>query len=185
MGNARHKKKEWRPTKLERRVQNLAHRRAARQLIRVTANRFQKAQQEYLKWEAFSLWVRTIVDVESRPPGWMLEVLQKWCPGFLQDQKRPRKTHRGQNSFIPLDLLVWIHNHIFRDAKREGWLDALVFCAVRTPRSRRTWAYWEHCEREWKKKRPRSYPSFKEWSLAAEKRKVPGYAPAERALGRC
>jgi hypothetical protein len=45
---------------------------------------------------------------------------------------------------------------------------------VRTPRSRRTWAYWEHCEREWKENQPRSYPSFAQWSHAAQKWKMPG-----------
>jgi hypothetical protein len=173
VGHARHKKKEWRSTKLERRVQDMAHQRAARQLLRVSSNRFHEAQREYLKWEAFSLWVRTIVHVEGRPPAWMLEVLQKRCPGFLQGDRQPRNTHRRRTSFLPLHLLEWVHNHIFRDAKREGWLDALVFYTVRTPRSQQVWAYWEHCEREWKRKRPRSYPSFKKWSLAAEKRKVP------------
>jgi hypothetical protein len=174
VGHARHKKKEWRPTKLERRVQDMARQRAARQLLRVDEHRFQKAQREYLAWEAFSLWVRAVVDVEGRTPAWMLDLLQKRCPGFLQDEKRTRKMSRTQTNFPPLDLLQWIHNRIFSDAKREGWLDALVFYAVRDPRSQRVWAYWEHCEREWKKKRPRSYPSSEEWSRAAEKWKVPG-----------
>ncbi len=169
MGHAQHKKRQWRPTKLERRVQDMARRRAACQLSRVSANRFRKAQREYLEWEAFSLWVRAIADVEGRTPAWMLEVLQKRCPRFLQGNRQPRNTHRRRTDFLPLHLLEWVHNHVFSDAKREGWLDALIFYTVRAPRSQRVWAYWEHCEREWKKKRPRSYPSFKEWSQAAEK----------------
>jgi hypothetical protein len=44
---------------------------------------------------------------------------------------------------------------------------------VRDPRSQRTWAYWEQCEGEWKRKRPRTYPPFEEWSRAAEKWKSP------------
>ncbi len=174
MGHAQHKKKQWRPTKLERKVQDVARRRAARQLSRVSRNRFQRAQREYLAWEAFSLWVRTIVHVEGHPPAWILKVLQERCPDFLRYVKQSRKTHRRQPNSLPVHLLHWIHNHIFGDAKRGGWLDALIFCTVRNPRSQRTWAYWEHCEREWKKKRPGSYPSFKEWSRAAEKWKVPG-----------
>lgn len=174
MGHAHQKKTESRPTKLERRVQDLARQRAARQLLRVSSNRFQKAQREYLAWEAFSLWVRAILNVEERPPAWMLEILRKGCPGFLQPEERYRRPRRWQSGPLPLRLLEWIHNHIFSDAKREGWLDALIFHTVRNPRSQRTWAYWEQCEGEWRRKRPRAYPSFEEWSRAVEKWKMPG-----------
>jgi hypothetical protein len=174
VGHAHRKKREWRPTKLERRVQDIACRRAARQLLRVSRKRFQKAQQEYLEWEAFSLWVRAIIDVEGRAPVWMLEVFQKHCPGFFQNEERYRKTHRQRPGALPLRLLEWIHNHVFSIAKREGWLDALIFYTVRNARSQRTWAYWEQCEGEWRRKRPRAYPSFEEWSRAVEKWKMPG-----------
>jgi hypothetical protein len=168
------KNKEWRPTKLERRVQDIARQRAARQLLRVSAKRFQKAQQEYLEWEAFSLWVRAIIEAEGRPPLWMLGILEKRCPGFLEPEEGHRKTRRRESGPLALRLLEWIHNRIFSHAKREGWLDALMFHTVREPRSRRTWAYWCRCESEWKRKRPRAYPSFEQWLSAAEKLRTPG-----------
>lgn len=168
-----HTKKEWRPTKLERLTQERARRRAKRQLLRVNSTRFAKARQEYLEWESFSLWVRAIVDVEGILPAQTLETLQKRCPGFLQSERQSQRARTRQDNLLPLRLLGWIHNHIFSDAKREGWLDALVFYAVRDPRSQLAWAYWEQCEGEWKRKRPRCYPSFEEWSRAVEKWKMP------------
>jgi hypothetical protein len=138
-------------------------------LLRVGSDRFKKAQQEYLDWEAFSLWVRAIFDTEGTLPAWLLHAVHKRCPGFLSPEKQSHGARIRKSHFLPLHLLEWIHNHIFSDAKREGWLDALMFYAVRDLRSQQTWARWEHCEREWKRKRPRSYPTFKEWSRAAEK----------------
>lgn len=165
-----------RTTQLERKVQDMARQRAARQLLRVGARRFRKAQQEYLEWEAFSLWVRAIIEAEGHPPAWMLEVLEKRCPGFLQSEKGDRKARPTGAGPLSLRLLEWIHNHIFSDAKREGWLDALIFHTVREPRSKRTWAYWQQCESEWKRKRPCAYPSFEQWLGAAEKLRTPGTA---------
>ncbi len=153
---------EWRPTKLERRAQASARLRARRQLSRVSSSQFDKARREYIEWEAFSLWVRAITDSEKRLPAAVVRTIQRRCPGLLPQGRAPA-------DLLSLDVLKWVHNHTFGVAKREGWLDALMFYSVRDPRSQRTWAYWEHCAREWKKKRPRSYPNFRQWVQAAEK----------------
>lgn len=184
MRHVQDKKKEWRPTKLARRVQDMARQQATRQLLRVSAKRFEKTQQEYLEWEAFSLWVRAIIEAEGHPPAWMFEILEKRCPGFLQPDEGHRKTRRKESATLALRLLEWIHNHIFSDAKREGWLDALTFHTVRDPRSQRMWAYWEQCEGEWKKRRPRAFPSFEQWLRAAEKWKTPSIR-SEGSLSLC
>ncbi len=153
---------EWRPTMLERNAQVSARLRAKRQLLRVSSPQFEKARRAYIQWEAFSLWVRAITDTEKTLPTGVVRTIQQRCPGLLPQ--------RGEHTkLLPLQLLQWVHHHIFKVPRGEGWLDALMFYSVRDPRSQRTWAYWEHCEREWKKKRPRSYPSVKEWSQAAEK----------------
>lgn len=174
VGNAKRNRREWRPTPTEQRIQGIARQRAKRQLLRVSSNCFKRAVREYLKWEAFSLWIRVIADAERRPPGWMLESLRKRCPGILLNEQAHRKPRQGHSDPLPLRLLGWVHNNIFADAKREGWLDALIFYAVRDPRSQRMWAYWENCEAEWKKQRPRSYPPFERCLHAAEKWRRPG-----------
>jgi hypothetical protein len=168
VGRIRNKPKQWRPGKAERRVQELARRRATRQLLRVPWDRFSKAQQEYLDWEDFSLWVRAIVESEGRVPDSISRILQERCPGFLEYERKCRETRPKQASPLPLLLLEWIHDRVFAHAKQERWLDALLFFSVRDPYSQCTWAYWEHCEDKWKRKRPTGYPSFEEWRLAAE-----------------
>lgn len=157
---------EWRPAALERRAQASARARAKRQLSRVSSPRFENAQREYIKWEAFSLWVRAIADAEKGLPAGVVRALRQRCPSLLlQGRTRPKILPK----ILPLHVLEWIHNHVFSVAKRQGWLDALVFYAVRDPRSQRTWAYWGHCEHDWKRKRPCSYPTFKQWVRAIEK----------------
>lgn len=157
---------EWQPTTLEQHAQVSARLRAKRQLLRVSPPRFEKARRAYIQWEAFSLWVRAIADVEKRLPAALVRTIQQRCPGLLPQGRVPAR-------LLPLDVLKWVHNHAFGAAKREGWLDALMFYSVRDSRSQRTWAYWEHCEREWKKKRLRSYPSFERWLHAANKWRQP------------
>ncbi len=172
-------KEAWKPTRLERQTQERARRRAKRQLLRVGSSRLRKALQEYIEWESFSLWVRAIFGVEGTLPARLLRTVQKRCPGFPLPENQSRGPRDKEPGFLPLHLLEWIHHHIFSDAKREGWLDALIFHAVRDARSQRTWAYWEHCEREWKKNRPRSYPSFEGWLHAAKKWRRPKRATTE------
>lgn len=126
--------------------------------MRVTWERFQKAHEEYLRWEALALWVRTIVGAEGSAPSLIVTTLKKRCPGFTENEallNEPR--------LLGFRFHGWIHNHIFGFAKREGWLDALMFYGVRDLRSQSTWAYCEHCEQEWERRRPASYPSFEKW----------------------
>jgi hypothetical protein len=169
-------KEAWKPTRLERWTQERARRRAKRQLLRISEDRFEKTLQEYLEWESFSLWVRAIFDAEGALPASLLQTVLERCPGFVPPEKPSQGARTKKLNLLPLQLLEWIHNHIFSDSKRQGWLDALMFYSVRDPRSRRTWAYWEHCEREWK--RPRSYPSFERWLHAAKKWRQPARAAA-------
>jgi hypothetical protein len=145
----------------------------------MTWDRFQKAQLEYLDWEAFSLWARAILETEGQAPAWLSTILRKRCSEFLEYRKQFSETRPSQASRLPLHLIEWIHSHIFADARREGWLDAIIFYAVRNPHSQRAWAYWEHCERQWKHRRPTSYPSFEQWRRAASKWRISSQTDAE------
>jgi len=184
IGRTRNIAKQWRPGKTERKVQELAHRRATRQLPRVSPERFSLAQQDYLDWESFSLWVQAIVESERCVPPNIRPILEARCPGFLEYEKKCRETHSMQYSPLPLLLLEWIHDRVFAQAKEEGWLDALIFFSVRHSYSQRTWVYWEHCEDEWKRNRPPRYPTFDEWRLAAESWKGSGPDGPEMKLVR-
>ena len=151
-------KKKSQPTKLERRVQGIARRRATNQLMRIPWARFHKAYEEYLRWEALALWVRAIVEAEGSAPSWLSANLKKRCPGFIE-----HRTLLNEPRLLGFRFQEWIHNQIFAHPRQEGWLDALIFYGVRDLRSQSTWAYWEYCEEEWHRRRPSSYPKFENW----------------------
>jgi hypothetical protein len=136
----------------------MASRRARRQLMRVPWGRFHIAYEEYIRWQGFVLWVRAVVETKGHVPSWLEEVLRKRCPGFLEQRDRSNEKHA-----VDLHLRSWIDNRIFLSAKDEGWLDALAFYGFRDARSQGNCTYWEHCENEWKKRRPTSFPTFAEW----------------------
>jgi hypothetical protein len=154
-------------TKVEEKIRRLANRRARRQLTRVPRGRFQKVRDDYIRWQAFVLWVRAVIDSQGRVSPWLEGVLRKRCPGFLAQGASSKKDRQ-------LDLLLreWIEDQIFWFAKEEGWLDALAFCGFQDPRLGRICAYWEHCESEWEKERPKSIPTFARWWHSALKWKL-------------
>jgi hypothetical protein len=167
-------------TKLEKRVGHIASRRARRQLMQVPWDRFHKAYEEYIRWQAFVLWARAVVELEGSPPSWLEAILRKRCPGFTEDAARSNKPE-----LLGLQLLPWIHNRIFGFAKQEGWLDALAFYGFRNTRSQAYWVYWEHCETEWRKRRPASVPTFVQWRRSGLSRKLQGgvsYAVVAKAV---
>ena len=168
--SANHQMKTAKFTELERSVGHIASRRARRQLMQVPWDRFHKAYQEYIRWQAFVLWARAVVGLEGNPPSWLEAVLRKRCPGFAEEAARSSKPE-----LLGLQLLPWVHNQVFGFAKQEGWLDALVFYGFRDTRSQGCWVYWEHCETEWRKRRPASVPTFVQWRHSALSWKLQGH----------
>ena len=154
-------------TKLERRVGQIASRRARRQLMQVPWDRFHKAYEKYIRWQAFALWVRAVVESEGCAPSWLKGILRKRCPGFAEEAARSNKPE-----LLGLQMLSWVHNQVFGFAKEEGWLDALVFYGFRDARSQGNWEYWEHSE--WKRRQPTSVPTFVQWRRSALNWKLRG-----------
>ena len=160
--SANHQMKTAKFTKLERRVGHIASQRARRQLMQVPWDRFHKAYKEYVRWQAFVLWARAVAELDGCAPSWLEAILRKRCPGFTEEAARSNKTE-----LLGLQLLPWVHDQVFGFAKEEGWLDALVFYGFRDIRSQGYWAYWEHCETEWRKRRPASVPTLVQWRRSA------------------
>jgi hypothetical protein len=154
-------------TNLVTKVEDMARRRAFNALMRVPWNRFHEAYREYLSWEAFAFWVRAIVEAEGCAPSWLRTIFKERCPAFVEDD-----TQVSESRPLIHRLDEWIHNHVFGTAKQEGWLDAVIFYAVRSPLSQGSWAHWEHCENAWKRERTTAYPEFEQWWLAAQNSKV-------------
>ena len=144
------------------RVQHLARDRADAQARRIPWQRLLHTRNEYIDWQEFNLWVRSILEVENRIPDWLVETLNRRCPGFLESEKSltPKAAkHRP----LPLRLEDWIDEHIFGFAKEEGWFNAITFYAIREPRYQRAEVCWSQCVRRWKKAKLVRYPSFEEW----------------------
>src|SRR5260370_24045991 len=156
-------------TKLERRVGHIARRRARRQLMQVPCDRFHKAYEEYILWQAFVLWARAVVESEGCAPPWLKTILRKRCPGLTEEVERSTKPE-----LLGLQLLPWVHNRASKFGKQGGWLDALVLYGFRDARSQGYWTYWEHCESEWRKRRPASFPTFVQWRRSALNWKLHG-----------
>jgi len=147
----------------------MASQRARRQLMQVPWDRFHKAYEEYIRWLAFVLWARAIVESDGCAPSWLEAILRKRCPGFTEEAARLNKPE-----LLGLQLLPWVHNQVFGFAKQEGWLDALVFYGFRDTRSQGYWTYWEHCDSEWKQRRPAAIPTFVQWRRSALNWKLQG-----------
>lgn len=149
-------------SKLERRAGHSGSRRARRQLMQVPWDRFHKAYEEYIRWQAFVLWARAVVELEGGAPSWLEAILRKRCPGFAEES-----TCLNEPELLGLQLLPWVQNRVFAFARQEGWLDAVVFYGFRDARSQGYWTYWEHCDSEWKKRRPAAIPTFVRWRRSA------------------
>lgn len=156
-------------SELESRIGHVASRRARRQLMHVPWDRFHKAYEDYIQWQAFTLWTRAIVELEGKAPSWLQTILRRRCPGFQEEAANSTKPE-----LLALKLLPWVHRQVFALAKKEGWLDALAFYGFRDTRSQGYWAYWEHCESEWQKQPRAAIPSFAQWRRSALDWKLQG-----------
>ena len=148
------------------RLQRAARESADDQARRIPWQRLLEARNQYIDWQEFYLWVRSILEVENRMPDWLVEILNNRCPGFLESEKR-LTTKAAKGRPLPLRLEDWIDDHIFGFANQEGWLNAITFYAVRDPRYQRAEVCWSECVERWKKAKPIQYPSFDEWKDAA------------------
>jgi hypothetical protein len=149
-------KRTWRPGRLELQVSEIARQMATEQAGRIPWPILYEARENYIWWEAFALWVRAVEDVERTVPEWLVKVIKRRCRGLRE-------------IFTWDEVQGWINGRILAAPSQEGWMDAVGYFAERDLRSLRNNAYWEHCEREWKRSKPAVYPSFREWLTASEK----------------
>jgi hypothetical protein len=148
------------------RLQRRARERADSQARRIPWQRLLEARNQYIDWQEFYFWVRSIVEVEDQIPDWLVEVINERCPGFLESEHRLDPSKAAEKP-VYLRLEDWIDEHIFGFAKQEGWFNAVTFYAVREPRYQRAQICWSESVEQWKQVCPVYYPSFGEWKLAA------------------
>ncbi len=127
-----------------------------------------EARNQYLEWQEFYCWARSIMETEEGIPGWLARKLNEMCPGFL-DSERRRKPKQGDDALAALRLGEWIDEHIFAFAEKGGWLPAVTFYAVRESRYQKASACWSESVHKWREAKPREYPSFEEWCYEAQR----------------
>jgi hypothetical protein len=150
------------------RLSRLARERADAQARHILWPRLLDTRNQYLDWQEFHLWARSIIEVEKSIPDWLAELLRQRCPGFVEDLARPgSKAPEARPDYLRLE--DWIDENIFGFTKREGWFNAISFYALRELRYQRAQAYWSECVERWKKAKPVQYPSFEEWKLTARR----------------
>jgi hypothetical protein len=148
------------------RLQRAARERADDQARRIPWQRLQEVRNQYVDWQEFYLWARSILEVENGIPNWLVETLNVRCPRFLETvgalSAKSAKTRP-----LHLRLEDWIDEHVFELAKKEGWFNAITYYAVREPRYQRAEVCWSECVEKWRKVKPERYPTFEEWEEIA------------------
>ena len=131
-------------------------------LGRVNPERLEEAVRAYLDWEAFTYWVRTPLEVvPENLPAQVQSALEERCPGFLDHDRQQRSADPAGRSQAWSRLTTWGRDHLFAEAKNEGWLEAILYCVSIHPRSLRTQDYWLVWDEQWSPEV--AYPSFEQW----------------------
>lgn len=145
------------------RVQQQTNQRAAELARGVPWQVLLETRNQYLDWQEFYYWARSIMESESSIPEWLGKRLDEMCPGFLATEKGRAATSTKDGSLAPVRLGEWIDEHIFAFAERGGWLPAVTFYAVREPRYQRASTCWSESVKKWRATKPLEYPSLEQW----------------------
>ena len=148
---------------LTSRVQRQAQERAAELARRVPWQVLLETRNQYLAWQEFYFWARSIMESEGTIPEWLARKLNEMCPGFLDAEERKAGRDTRAAELAAVRLGEWIDKHIFAFAERGGWLPAVTFYAVRESRYQRASACWSESVDKWRETKPREYPSFEQW----------------------
>ena len=161
------KKKRLRRGELAVRLQRHAHERAADEARRIPWQVLFEARNQYLDWQEFYYWARSIMESERGIPDLLAKKLDELCPGFLGAEKDHVAKRPKEASLAPIRLGQWIDARVFGFAEQGGWLSAITFYAVREPRYQKASACWSESVQKWQRARPIHYPGFNEWLRSA------------------
>ena len=82
-------------------------------------------------------------------PGLPQEVareLRQRCPGYLDTLPKNKATALPSSGQEWDDLMLWVGDHFFQDAKQEGWFDVILIQVRSHPRAIRTMEFADHCD---------------------------------------
>jgi hypothetical protein len=144
-------------------VQHKAQERAAELARRVPWQVLLETRNQYLGWQEFYFWARSIIESEGAIPEWLAAKLNEMCPGFPAAEKGKPARVAKDAELATIRLGEWIDDQIFAFAEKGGWLPAITFYAVREPRYQRASTCWSESVRKWRTTKPHQYPSLDEW----------------------
>ena len=136
----------------------------------VGPERLAAAVAQYMEWEAFTYWLRSPLESDTKFPDAVAEELQRRCPGFLESDEVLRSTLSPEDYTRRWKaLLEWGANRFFSKMRKEGWFDAVVYEARAHPRSVRTVDYWVfYWDEHWSSDPHGAYPRLDDWRQAAD-----------------
>ena len=131
----------------------------------VDRGRLEQAISCHIDWEAFAYWARPALEHGQPVSGEVNEEFERRCPDFLEQLVRTGKL-RPESAWE--ELMAWIAERFFADAKKEGWFEAILVGVERHPRAIRTMEYADHCDEIRGPNLPVPYPSFDDWRRDAD-----------------
>ena len=128
------------------------------------------AVDQYMEWEAFTYWLRSLLEADAKIPDAVRKQLECRCPGFLETDDELRRTLSPEAYTKRWKaLLEWGEDRFFAEIRQQGWFDSIVQLARAHPRSARTVDYWVlYWDESWSKLPRDAYPSFESWRRAAD-----------------
>lgn len=134
----------------------------------VSSVRFQEGVARYLDWETLAFWVRSLAEVSQQLPPPARATLDSELSGFWGYVASTRPNIQSYSTWLWDELLKWVENHLFSEARDGGWLDGLRTAVRRHLRSERTVDYWSWCAAQWAKDPPHELPDLPAWRAAAD-----------------
>src|SRR5919201_7090858 len=94
--------------KLTARLQRHAQEKADEAGRRVPWQVLLEARNQYLEWQEFYYWARSIMECEDPIPDWLVRRLHEMCPGFLGSKGQHTSRHEN-HAKCAIRLGEWIH----------------------------------------------------------------------------
>lgn len=123
------------------------------------------ASSQYVEWEAFALWVRSLVEASCEVPTIVQATLEERCPGFLANVLAVRAKPCSDPQWLWDQLRHWIDEHFFSQAVRDSLIEDLRADAHRQLRSERVVDYWTRVHMNAAKE---TLPTFEQWLAGAD-----------------
>ena len=100
----------------------------------VPPDRLADAVARYMDYEALAYWARPALEYGPNLPQEVARELTQRCPGYSDTlPKNEASAHQGGAQEWDC-LMLWIGDHFFENAKREGWFDAILIQVRNHPR---------------------------------------------------